>query len=425
MTVITRLGTFFLTVFSQIPMAVVLGFSAALAILVSESFPLTLVVHYMFAGVNSFTLVSIPMFILAARLLNETGSTERIFEFANCLVGHIKGGLGHANVLASIIFAGISGSAVADSAGLGRIEIEAMQKEGYDLAFSSAITVASSVIGPIIPPSIPMVIYGAMVGESVVKLFAGGIIPGLLMGVGLMIVVYMIAARDPDFPRRERASLSTIWHAFKDGFLALITPIIILGGIFSGIYTPTEASVAAVLYVLVLDLFVYKELSLADYRRIFLETVIDSGAIVIIISCANVFGWVLAIERIPNILVNLVIGITTNKYLVLLIVCAILLFLGCFIEGIAIMVILIPVLVPLVTQVGVDPIHFGVLMTLVTMIGVITPPMGMSLFVVCNITGLSVFELARATVPFFIPLVVVAILLILFPQLVMFLPNLL
>ncbi|HPT62630.1 MAG TPA: TRAP transporter large permease, partial [Bacillota bacterium] len=348
---------------------------------------------------------SIPMFILAARLLNETGSTERIFEFANCLVGHIKGGLGHANVLASIIFAGISGSAVADSAGLGRIEIEAMQKEGYDLAFSSAITVASSVIGPIIPPSIPMVIYGAMVGESVVKLFAGGIIPGLLMGVGLMIVVYMIAARDPDFPRRERASLSTIWHAFKDGFLALITPIIILGGIFSGIYTPTEASVAAVLYVLVLDLFVYKELSLADYRRIFLETVIDSGAIVIIISCANVFGWVLAIERIPNILVNLVIGITTNKYLVLLIVCAILLFLGCFIEGIAIMVILIPVLVPLVTQVGVDPIHFGVLMTLVTMIGVITPPMGMSLFVVCNITGLSVFELARATVPLFIPLV--------------------
>lgn len=425
MTVITLLGTFFLTVFSQIPMAVVLGFSAALAILASETFPLTLVVHYMFAGVNSFTLVSIPMFILAARLLNETGCTEKIFEFANTLVGHIKGGLGHANVLASIIFAGISGSAVADSAGLGRIEIEAMQKEGYDLAFSAAITIASSTIGPIIPPSIPMVIYGAMVGESVVKLFAGGLIPGVLMGISLMIVVYLVAARQPDFPRRERASLSAIWSTFKEGFLPLITPIIILGGIFSGVYTPTEASVAAVLYVLILDLFVYKKLSLADYRRIFLETVIDSGAIVLIISCANVFGWVLAIERIPNMLVNLVIGLTTNKYLVLLIVCAVLLFLGCFIEGIAIMVILIPVLVPLVTQVGVDPIHFGVLMVLTTMIGVITPPMGMSLFVVSNITGLSVFDLARATVPFVIPLVVVTLLIVFIPEIVMLLPNLL
>jgi tripartite ATP-independent transporter DctM subunit len=416
--------TFLLTVFSQIPMVVVLGISSVLALFVSKEYPLLMVIQRMFSGIDSFTLLAIPMFILAGRLLNESGATERIFNFANSIVGHIKGGLGHTNIVASIIFAGISGSAVADSAGLGRVEIEAMTKEGYDPEFSSAITIASSVIGPIIPPSIPMVIYGVMAGESIIKLFAGGFIPGLLLGLALMVAVYIYAARTPGFPCRTRAKFPEVWSSFKKAFLSLLAPLIILGGLFSGFYTPTEASVIAVVYVFGLEVFSFKKLKFQDYRRIFLETIIDSGTIVIIISAASIFGWLLAVEKIPNILVDSILSITRNPYLVLIIIDAVLLFLGCFVEGLAIMIILIPVLVPLVTQLGISSIHFGVLMVLTMMIGVATPPMGMSLFVISNITNIPVMRLGKAIIPFFIPLVVTLLLVTFFPQFVMFLPNL-
>jgi tripartite ATP-independent transporter DctM subunit len=416
--------TFLLTVFSQIPMAVVLGISSVLALFISKEYPLLMVIQRMFSGIDSFTLLAIPMFILAGRLLNESGATERIFNFANAIVGHIKGGLGHTNIVASIIFAGISGSAVADSAGLGRVEIEAMTKEGYEPEFSSAITIASSVIGPIIPPSIPMVIYGVMAGESIIKLFAGGLIPGLLLGLALMVAVYLYAARTPGFPCRTRAKFPEVWSSFKQAFLSLLAPLIILGGLFSGFYTPTEASVIAVVYVFGLEVFSFRKLKFQDYRRILLETIIDSGTIVLIISTASIFGWLLAVEKIPNMLVDSILAITRNPYLVLIIIDAILLFLGCFVEGLAIMIILIPVLVPLVTQLGISPIHFGVLMVLTMMIGVATPPMGMSLFVVSNITGIPVMRLGKRLIPFFIPLVISLLLVTFYPQFVMFLPNL-
>ncbi|MGD8401675.1 MAG: TRAP transporter large permease [Bacillota bacterium] len=416
--------TFLLTVFSQIPMAVVLGISSVLALFISKEYPLLMVIQRMFSGIDSFTLLAIPMFILAGRLLNESGATERIFNFANAIVGHIKGGLGHTNIVASIIFAGISGSAVADSAGLGRVEIEAMTKEGYEPEFSSAITIASSVIGPIIPPSIPMVIYGVMAGESIIKLFAGGLIPGLLLGLALMVAVYLYAARTPGFPCRTRAKFPEVWSSFKQAFLSLLAPLIILGGLFSGFYTPTEASVIAVVYVFGLEVFSFRKLKFQDYRRILLETIIDSGTIVLIISTASIFGWLLAVEKIPNMLVDSILAITRNPYLVLIIIDAILLFLGCFVEGLAIMIILIPVLLPLVTQLGISPIHFGVLMVLTMMIGVATPPMGMSLFVVSNITGIPVMRLGKRLIPFFIPLVISLLLVTFYPQFVMFLPNL-
>jgi tripartite ATP-independent transporter DctM subunit len=416
--------TFLLTVFSQIPMAVVLGISSVLALFISKEYPLLMVIQRMFSGIDSFTLLAIPMFILAGRLLNESGATERIFNFANAIVGHIKGGLGHTNIVASIIFAGISGSAVADSAGLGRVEIEAMTKEGYEPEFSSAITIASSVIGPIIPPSIPMVIYGVMAGESIIKLFAGGLIPGLLLGLALMVAVYLYAAKTPGFPCRTRAKFPEVWSSFKQAFLSLLAPLIILGGLFSGFYTPTEASVIAVVYVFGLEVFSFRKLKFQDYRRILLETIIDSGTIVLIISTASIFGWLLAVEKIPNMLVDSILAITRNPYLVLIIIDAILLFLGCFVEGLAIMIILIPVLVPLVTQLGISPIHFGVLMVLTMMIGVATPPMGMSLFVVSNITGIPVMRLGKRLIPFFIPLVISLLLVTFYPQFVMFLPNL-
>ena len=424
MVVITLIVLFFGTIFTRLPVAIVLGFSSICAILVSGTYPLTVVVSRMFSGIDSFTLLAIPMFILAGRMLNESGATERLFDFANTLVGRIRGGLGHTNVVASIIFAGISGSAVADAAGLGRVEIEAMTKKGYSLEFSSAITIASSVIGPIIPPSIPMVIYGAMTGESVIRLFAAGLVPGLLMGIGLMAMVYIIARRTPGFPATEHAKFSEIWRTFKVAILPLLAPVIILGGIFSGFYTPTEASVAAVIYVFFVELFIYKGLKFQDYKKIFIDTIIDSGTIVIIISTASIFGWLLAIERIPNLLTNYLLTFS-SPIVILLLINLLLLFLGCFIEGLAIMVILIPVLVPLVTQLGFSPIHFGVIMILNVMIGVATPPLGMCLFVISNITKIPVWQLSKAVRPFYVTLAMVLLLIILVPQIVMFLPNLL
>ena len=425
MVVNVLLVLFFATIFTQLPVAIVLGFSSLCAIIASGTYPLTIVASRMFSGIDSFILLAIPMFILAARLLNESSATLYIFSFANSLVGRFPGGLGHTNVLASIFFAGISGSAVADAAGLGRVEIEAMTAKGYSLEFSSSITLASSIIGPIIPPSIPMVIYGAMAGESIVKLFAGGLIPGLLMGFLLMVTIYIIARRTIGFPAPEHAKLSEIWRTFKGAILPIMVPIIILGGIFTGFYTPTEASIMAVIYVFLLDLFIYKKLKFSDYKRILLDTIIDSGVVLIIISTASVFGWLLAIEHIPNMLLDVLLGFALPPLLILILVNLLLLFLGCFVEGIAIMIIFIPTLVPLMTQLGFSPIYFGVIMILNIMIGAVTPPMGMCLFVISNITNVPVSRLSREMVPFYIPLVIALILCILFPSIVMFFPNML
>lgn len=424
MVVTVLLITFFVTVFTDLPIAIVLGFSSLAAILASGTYPLTIIVSRMFSGIDSFTLLAIPMFILAGKLLNESGATHRIFNFANTVVGHIRGGLGHTNVLASIIFAGISGSAVADSAGLGRVEIEAMNSKGYDPKFSSAITISSSVIGPIIPPSIPMIVYGAMAGESVVKLFAGGLIPGLLTGLALMIMVYILARRTSGFPVLEKASFKERAAAFKVALLPLLAPAIILGGIFSGFYTATEASVAAVVYVLILEFLFYKELNWKDLRRIMIETIIESGAIVIIISTASIFGWLMAIEQIPNMLIRGLMTLSDYPYLVMLLINVILLLLGCFIEGLAVMMILTPVLVPLITKLGFSPIYFGVLMILNLMVGTTTPPMGMCLFVVSNVTKIPVSQLSRAMLPFYLALVAALLMCLFFPPIIMFLPNL-
>lgn len=422
----TLLIVFLALVFTQVPVAVVFGVSSIFAFIVSGQYPLIILIQRMFDGIDSYTLIAIPMFILVGRLLNESSATERIFSFVNTITGNIKGGLGHANILASVIFAGMSGSAVADASGLGRVEIEAMEKRGYPKGFSCAITLASSVIGPIIPPSIPMIIYGCMAGESIIKLFAGGVIPGLMMGLSLMFMVYIIAMRRPDFPiTQKKRNLGDIWSSFKGAFPALMAPIIILGGIFSGIYTPTESSVAAVVYVAIIDRFIYKKLKIKDYRRIFIQTIIDSGALMIIISTANIFAWLVIIQRLPNIFVNSLLSFTNNPYIILFIINILLLFLGCFVEGIAIMLILIPILVPLITILGISPIHFGVVMVLNIMLGNITPPMGMGLFAVNNITGISVTELSKSLIPFYIPLIIVLFLVTYFPKIVMFLPNLL
>jgi tripartite ATP-independent transporter DctM subunit len=300
-----------------------------------------------------------------------------------------------------------------------------MTKKGYKPEFSSAITASSAVIGPIIPPSIPMIVYGAMTGESVIRLFAGGIIPGLLTALFLMLMVYIIARKTPDFPVSDHGTLEVIIATFKRAFLPLMAPVIILGGIFSGFYTPTEASVVTVFYVLILDIFVYKTLKLRDYKRILLQTILDSAAVLIIISTASVFGWLLAVEKIPQLLASGLSVFMANPIFILLLINLILLFLGCFVEGLAVMAILIPVFVPLIIEAGLSPVHFGVLMVFNLMVGTVTPPLGMSLFVISNITKISVGKLTRAMIPFYIPLVLTLLLISFFPQIVMFLPNLL
>jgi tripartite ATP-independent transporter DctM subunit len=425
MAVAALLIIFFVTIFTQLPVAIVLGVSSLGSIVLSGDYPLSIIITRMFSGIDSYTLIAIPMFILAGSLLNESGATMKMFDFADALVGRFRGGLGHTNVFASVLFAGLSGSAVADSAGLGRIEIESMTKKGYKPEFSSAITASSAVIGPIIPPSIPMIVYGAMTGESVIRLFAGGIIPGLLTALFLMLMVYIIARKTPNFPVSDHGTLEVIFATFKRAFLPLMAPVIILGGIFSGFYTPTEASVVTVLYVIILDIFVYKTLKLKDYKRILLQTILDSAAVLIIISTASVFGWLLAVEKIPQLLTSWLSVFMANPIIILLLINLILLFLGCFVEGLAVMAILIPVFVPLIIEAGLSPIHFGVLMVYNLMVGTVTPPLGMSLFVISNITKISVGKLTRAMVPFYIPLVVTLLLISFFPQLVMFLPNLL
>ncbi len=408
-----------------LPIAVSMGLTAILTFLaLGEPGLLSMVPQRMYAGTTGFPLLAIPFFILAGNLMNTGGMTQRIFRFAQCLVGHIKGGLGHVNVVGSMIFAGMSGSAVADAAGLGMVEIQAMLKAGYDRRFSAAVTAASSTIGPIIPPSIPFVIFGSMTGTSVGRLFLGGFLPGLVMGLALMITVYIVAEQR-GYPRERRATLRELLDSSLDGAAALGAPIIIIGGILAGIFTPTEAAVVACIYALILGLVVYREIGLADLPRILWETLEHTIRVMFIISAASLFGWLLIQQRIPTMIVEGLMALTGQRWVLLLIINGILLILGCFMEGIAIMLLTIPVFMPLVATVGVDPVHFGVMMTLNLMIGLLTPPVGMCLYAVSSISQVPLWPLARELWPYIAALLVSLALITYIPGLVLWIPNLL
>jgi tripartite ATP-independent transporter DctM subunit len=371
---------------------------------------------------DSFPLLAAPFFILMGNLMNTAGVTRRIFNFANCLVGHIRGGLGHANVVASMIFAGMSGAAVADAAGLGTIEIRAMKEGGYDVDFAAAITAASSTIGPIIPPSLPMIIYGVLANTSVGGLFVGGIIPGFLMGSALMVYVYFFA-RNKNYPKHRFPSLSGFNTAFKEAFLSLLTPIILLGGIFSGIFTPTEAAAVAAFYALLLGFF-YGEIKIADLPKIILQTIETNAVIMALVMTAALFGWVITRAQVPQMMGQLLVGISENPIIILLVLDCFLLFVGCFMEAIAAQMILIPILLPVVLKLGISPIHFGVIMIMNLMIGTLTPPIGVVLYVTAKVADVSFERITKATLPFLLPLLLVLLLVTLIPQLTMLLPSL-
>ena len=406
-----------------VPIAISLAGSCLLYVLLTGRVPDVVVMHRMINGVDSFPLLAIPFFILAGNLMNNGGITVRIFDFAKALMGWMRGGLGHVNVGASIVFSGMSGAAVADAGGLGTIEIKAMKDAGYDEEFSVGITAASSTIGPIIPPSLPMVIYGVMASVSVGQLFVAGLVPGLLMGLVLMVMITIISRRR-GYTRDAVFSLPVLGHTFKRAFLSLLTPVIIVGGIMSGAFTPTEAAIAAVVYALVLGGVVYRSLTWRRLLKVSMETIETTAVILLIVAGASIFAWILTSNQVTQHVVNLLGPFADNPIATLIIINLVLILVGCFMETIAAITILVPVLLPVAITAGVDPVHFGVIMVLNLMIGLLTPPVGMVLYVLSRVSGISFEKCMRGTLPFLVPLVIALLLVTFIPAISLWLPTL-
>lgn len=384
---------------------------------------LSFAVQRMVDGLNSFPLLAVPLFLLAASVLNSAGITSHIFGFARALVGHLTGGLGHVNVLASLFFSGMSGSAVADAGGLGKLEIKAMRDAGYDDDFSGAVTAASSMIGPLVPPSITMVLYGVVSNTSIGQLFLGGVVPGFLCAAALMVMVWFLARRR-GYPVDRRHSRAEVGRLCLRSAPALATPLVIIGGIFSGWFSPTEAAAVTVAYAVLIDLVFYREMTWAKMWAAAVETMRASAAIATIIAGVSLLGFVLAREQAPQQIAALVLGSVDGAVGFLIAVNAMIFVLGAFIESLAILLIVVPILIPVALGFGIDPVHFGVVVVLNLMISTLTPPMGMALFVVAKVGDIPYHRLARAILPWLVPPIVVLILVCAFPVLATGLPGL-
>ena len=398
-----------------VPISISIGASAVLGCL-SLGYPLVVIGQKMVSGIDSFLLIAVPLFILAGNLMNAGKITEKIFDTAKELVGWIPGGLGHANVVASIIFAGMSGSAVADAGGLGAIEMEAMKKNGYDEDFAGAVTAASSVIGPIFPPSIPLIIYGSVASVSVDQLFMGGVVPVLLM---VMVLYFAIVRRYERHPFRLRALI----RQFLGSIPALITPVIILCGFVVGWFTPTEASSIAVIYSLLIALFLYRTLDWKSFKKCLKDSAISSANTLFIIGTSTLFTYVMAMEGISRQFADVILGISSNPNVVLLVINVLLLVLGMVMEPGAILTLMLPVLLPIANGLGLDLVHFGVMVVLNLMIGQVTPPFGVCLFVISDVNKLKLERLYRSILPFLVPLILTLILVTYIPGIVTALPN--
>ena len=389
----------------RVPIGFCLMLSAVSYILYVGDMPWAIMTQRLVAGLDCFTLMAVPFFILAGKFMNAAKITDRLFNFARTLVGHIPGGLAHANIVASIFFAGMSGAAVADAGGLGSIEIEAMKKDGYAADYAGAVTAASSTIGPIIPPSIPMIVFAVFAETSVAALFAAGIIPGLLMGLSLMILVYRHAIVH-GVKRHPMVSFLVLCKAFISALPPLLTPVILVGGIMGGLFTPTEAGAVAALYALILGAFFYRSLDLKKIKEVILDSAWTTGTVMLIAMAASLFAYVITLEKIPVIAGELILSLTDNRYMILLIINIFLLFVGCFLEPVSAMIILIPVFIPLCTKMEINMVHFGIMMVLNLMIGLLTPPVGLVLYVVSDVAKVSFEGLVRTTFPFLVPLLI-------------------
>lgn len=398
----------------RVPAAFCMLITTLVYALVEQSVPQSFIPQAMVSGSASYTIMAAPFFILVGELMNSSGITKRLFKFANVLVGHITGGLGHVNVLASVFFSGVSGSAIADAAGLGNVEIKAMVDEGYDPDFSVGITAASSTIGPIIPPSSPMVLYGIMSGTSIGALFMAGIPTGILMAGFMMLVVYIISKKR-NYPKSRRATLPEIWKAFKEAFWALLSPLILIVGMLSGFATPTETAAVAAAYSLFLGVVIYKEMTWQSLMDIMRNSIKSIGMVMLLIATGTVFAWMIGTEKVAEKSAELLFSLTSNPYLILLLINLFLLFVGTFMETTSALLVTLPVLLPIVKIIDMSTVQFGVIMVLLLMIGMLTPPMALCLFVTSKIGGISFDRAFKAVLPYYVALLTVLIIINLFP----------
>ncbi len=406
----------------DVPIAVAIGLTAiAFFVGMGQSDFLAMLPQRMYSGTTGFTLLAIPFFILAGNLMNTGGTTQRIFRFARALVGHVNGGLGQVSVISSMIFSGMSGSAVADAAGLGQIQHRAMVDAGYKPTISAAIVAGASTIGPVIPPSIPFVLYGAITSVSVSRLFLAGAVPGAVMGLAMMIAIWLMA-KPRGLPKDPRANMREIAISFKEAFWPLLAPVIIIGGITSGFFTPTEASVIATIYALFLGFF-YQDLKVSDLPDILFMSLKQTCGLMFIIATANFFGWFVIFERIPDALIMQLTAMGATPVAFMWIVIFIVLLMGCFLDGNAIFLITLPIFMKVCPLFGVDMVNFGVVMTLLIMVGNLTPPVGMCLFAVESFARVGIWKLAAECMPYLLSILAVTIICAFVPEIALWLPN--
>ena len=418
---ILLMGLFLGMMVCGVPIGFSLSISALVTTMITHQFEAAAIIHRMIGNSSSYTLLAIPFFILAAKLMNSGGITRRLFRACSAWVGWIPGGLGHANVVASVVFSGMSGSAVADAGGLGQIEVDAMIKEGFDPEFAAAVTAESATIGPIIPPSIPMVVYGMMTEVPVGKLFVGGMIPGLLLAlISCCFIFYFAKKRNyPVEPFNGKEALI----ATKEALLSLMTPVIIIGGIWTGVFSPTEAACVAVVYAFILAVIVYRDINLKDMYDNLRQTVADGSGILIIICGAAAFSWLVTMMGMTDALSHALTSLTDNKYIMLLILNIAFLIIGMFMEALAVMTITVPFLIPLMSSFGIDPVHLGVVLVLNLMSGLCTPPVGTSLFICAKTANITIEQMYKAILPFLIPLILVLLMITYIPGIVTWLPS--
>lgn len=416
------LSVFILSFVVRIPIALGMVVSSVLYFLIEGVDLATVIETMVFGFEDQFVLLAVPLFIFTARVMNSGGITNRIYDFAGSLVGRLRGGLAHVNILASIIFSGMTGSAIAEASGLGLIELKAMEDAGYDKPFSCAVIASAATIGPIIPPSIPMIIYAMLSGASVGNLFLAGFLPGLFMGAALMAIVYVLA-RKRNYPRGSIQTFRMFLSSFRRAFFPLLTPVILLGGIYGGIFTPTEAAAVAALYALVLLIVVYRQFGVREIAAIMKDTVESTGYLGFIIAGAFIFGNVIAREQISADIARFFLGVTTETWLLLFLMNLLFLLLGCFIDTMVLLLIVTPIVLPVITTAGVDPVHFGVVIVLNMMIGLLTPPFGMLLFIISGISNTPMAGIIREVIPFIVVLIAVLAICTYVPDVVLFLPR--
>lgn len=424
MTLLILFVTFFLLLLLNVPIAISLGSATLLAIFYSGSTTIEFFLTGMVNSMDSFPLMAVPFFILAGELMGKGGVSDRLFRFANSIVGHQTGGFAMATIVTCMFFASISGSGPATVAAIGSIMIPAMVKRGYDLKFATATVAAAGSLGVIIPPSIDMIMYGVSTSTSIGNMFIGGILPGIFIGLSLMTWAFIYSKKKGYKGSEQKFSIKNVLKEAYEAKWALLIPVIILGGIYGGLFTPTEASVISVIVGLIVGLFFYKELRIRDLPKVFVNAATTAATIFFILCTATTFGKLLTIEQVPNKMASFLLGVSDNPIVIILIINLMLLIVGCFMETVAAIIILAPILFPIATNLGYDPVHFGIMMIINLAIGFITPPLGVNLFIGSGISGLSIEAIAKAVLPYFFAMVFSLFIVIIWPDLTLFLVEL-